>query len=182
MQRNVHFTWLLWAGPSPGHMSSWANSFCGDPVYINNFSHPQVNVSADQPCSIMVKKHHASLREWLFTKLPSWNWADSMALVGLSASRHLANPLHRMGGTQRIIRENSKEKAGLPCLDSSAGPCWSQAPGIDLDSFPPISLFLKNLFILYWGMCVHVHSVMSNALWPYGLLSTRLLCPWIFPG
>ena len=26
------------------------------------------------------------------------------------------------------------------------------------------------------------HSVMSNALWPQGLQSTRLLCPWNFPG
>ena len=26
------------------------------------------------------------------------------------------------------------------------------------------------------------HSVVPNALWPHGLQSTRLLCPWDFPG
>ena len=29
---------------------------------------------------------------------------------------------------------------------------------------------------------VYVCSVMSNSLWPHGLQSTRLLCPWNFPG
>ena len=26
------------------------------------------------------------------------------------------------------------------------------------------------------------HSVVPNSLWPHGLQSTRLLCPWDFPG
>ena len=32
--------------------------------------------------------------------------------------------------------------------------------------------------------CMHVHvcSVMSNSLWPHGLLSTRFLCPRDFPA
>ena len=28
--------------------------------------------------------------------------------------------------------------------------------------------------------CVLSHSVLSNSLWPFGLQSTRLLCPWDF--
>ena len=31
-------------------------------------------------------------------------------------------------------------------------------------------------------MCVLSGSVMSNSLWPHGLQSTRLLCPWDFSG
>ena len=37
-----------------------------------------------------------------------------------------------------------------------------------------------NLFLARaWVLC---HSVMSNSLWPHGLKSARLLCPWNFPG
>ena len=32
------------------------------------------------------------------------------------------------------------------------------------------------------GMCVLSHSVVSDTLRPHGLLSTRLFCPWDFPG
>ena len=32
------------------------------------------------------------------------------------------------------------------------------------------------------GCCFFVCSVMSDSLWPHGLLSTRLLCPSIFPS
>ena len=31
-------------------------------------------------------------------------------------------------------------------------------------------------------VCTRTHSVMSASLWPHGLLPTRLLCPWNFPG
>ena len=31
-------------------------------------------------------------------------------------------------------------------------------------------------------VCVHVRLAMSNPLWPFGLLPTRLLCWWHFPG
>ena len=31
-------------------------------------------------------------------------------------------------------------------------------------------------------MCMCCHSVMSNSVWPHGLLSTRLLYPWDSPG
>ena len=30
--------------------------------------------------------------------------------------------------------------------------------------------------------CPHVCSVLSDSLWPHGLKSTKLLCPWNFPG
>ena len=30
--------------------------------------------------------------------------------------------------------------------------------------------------------CMHAHSVMSNSLPPPGLQSSRLFCPWNFPG
>ena len=32
------------------------------------------------------------------------------------------------------------------------------------------------------GMCALSRSVMSDTLRPHGLLSTRLFCPWDFPG
>ena len=31
-------------------------------------------------------------------------------------------------------------------------------------------------------LCVHVYSVVPDSLWPHGLQSTRILCPWDFPG
>ena len=40
-------------------------------------------------------------------------------------------------------------------------------------------------YIPYWKgkKCESVsHSFVSNSLWPYGLQSARLLCPWNFPG
>ena len=42
-----------------------------------------------------------------------------------------------------------------------------------------IWLFLRNLC---YGGEVSVYSVMSDSLWSHGLLPTRLLCPWNFPG
>ena len=38
-----------------------------------------------------------------------------------------------------------------------------------------------NLHTLLVRVC-SVSSVMSDSLWPYGLKSTRRLCPWDFPG
>ena len=58
-----------------------------------------------------------------------------------------------MGGTQRIIRESSKEEAGLPGLDSTAG----SSPGTRKRFryiFPPVSLFFKKTFLFCIGICV----------------------------
>ena len=33
-----------------------------------------------------------------------------------------------------------------------------------------------------WSMCVLVAQSCPTLLWPHGLLPTRLLCPWDFPG
>ena len=38
-------------------------------------------------------------------------------------------------------------------------------------------------YLPWWTpLCVHVCSVVSDSLWPHGLGSARLLCPWNFPG
>ena len=31
-------------------------------------------------------------------------------------------------------------------------------------------------------VCMSSHSAVSDSLWPHGLYSARLLCPWDFPG
>ena len=31
-------------------------------------------------------------------------------------------------------------------------------------------------------VCVHAHSVASDSLWPYGLQTISILCPWDYPG
>ena len=38
------------------------------------------------------------------------------------------------------------------------------------------------LNVIFDMCCVLSHSVLPNSLQPHGLLSTRLLCPWDFPG
>ena len=40
--------------------------------------------------------------------------------------------------------------------------------------------FILN--VIFDMCCVLSHSVLSNSLQPHGLLFTRLLCPWDFPG
>ena len=55
--------------------------------------------------------------------------------------------------------------------------------------FSLLSLFCVlgwKLRLLIWCVCVCVcvcaRSIMSDSMWPQGLLPTRLLCPWNFPG
>ena len=51
--------------------------------------------------------------------------------------------------------------------------------------FPDLRAVMKNTVTNRnsgIGMCVLSRSVMSDTLRPHGLLSTRLFCPWDFPG
>ena len=52
--------------------------------------------------------------------------------------------------------------------------------------FPELRAVMKNMVTNSRnsdiGMCVLSHSVVSDTLRPHGLLSTRLFCPWDFPG
>ena len=51
--------------------------------------------------------------------------------------------------------------------------------------FSLLSLFCVlgwKVRLLIWCVCVCAHSIMSDSMWPQGLLPTRLLCPWNFPG
>ena len=43
-------------------------------------------------------------------------------------------------------------------------------------------LRIKNITYSAVDKIVHVHSVVSESLWPHGVLTTRLLCPWDSPG
>ena len=62
----------------------------------------------------------------------------------------------------------------LSCGSLICIPCWLTTLGelFDHVSFP------------YKVVCVYMHgcSVVSDFLWPQGLLTTRLLCWWDFPG
>ena len=40
----------------------------------------------------------------------------------------------------------------------------------------------KNITYSAVDKIVHVHSVVSDSLWPHGVLTTRFLCPWESPG
>ena len=52
--------------------------------------------------------------------------------------------------------------------------------------FPGLRALMKNTVTSSRnsgvGMCVFSRSVMSDPLWPHGLLYTRLFCPCDFPG
>ena len=51
--------------------------------------------------------------------------------------------------------------------------------------FPDLRAVMKNTVTNRnsgIGMCALSRSVMSDTLRPHGLLSTRLFCPWDFPG
>ena len=59
--------------------------------------------------------------------------------------------------------------------------CWWLGHGGFIYGHHPISESMTS----FWPSCLHacwVISVLSNSLWPYGLQSTSLLCPWDFPG
>ena len=42
--------------------------------------------------------------------------------------------------------------------------------------------FLILLLLLFFFFCATYLVVMSDSLWPYGLYTARLLCPWDSPG
>ena len=41
---------------------------------------------------------------------------------------------------------------------------------------------IQSLQPSFWSLVKWSHSVVSDSLWPRGLQSARLLCPWDFPG
>ena len=43
---------------------------------------------------------------------------------------------------------------------------------------PPYRIVCQALHCLWRYVCVLSHSVMFNSLWPHGLQTSRLLCPW----
>ena len=54
--------------------------------------------------------------------------------------------------------------------------CWEWTRGVETEGS-------TSRFVIIQGrddMCMC--SVMSDSLWPHGLLPARLLCPWYFPG
>ena len=47
---------------------------------------------------------------------------------------------------------------------------------------PKIKKYRSNNVGCRYDACMHVCSIMSDSLRSYGLWSTRILCPWDFPG
>ena len=61
--------------------------------------------------------------------------------------------------------------------------CCSDTVIIIFVCFPFLFLsFLRVSVCVCVHTCVLSSSVVSDSLWPHGLQSTRLLCPWNFPG
>ena len=50
---------------------------------------------------------------------------------------------------------------------------------LEYNCFTSVSFFCTATWISHES---ESHSVVSDSLWPHGLKSTRLLCPWNFPG
>ena len=114
--------------------------------------------------------------------------------------RKLREELKRSSTEQSLIsktlREKSKVWQGWVALATAPGwvcqtpkfPCvttthclqsWNY-PGKNWSIKSSLSMMLFQLKYSYWFVCVcvFIHSVMSDSLWPHGLYPARLLCPF----
>ena len=83
--------------------------------------------------------------------------------------------------TRVVALKYRSSRKGSPESHLTARPQGLWAPQRESPSRPPDRLGVspnRGTFLL----TCYVTSVMSNTLWPYGLSSTRLFCPWDSPG
>ena len=97
----------------------------------------------------------------------------------------------------RSGRGSIKQMLGLIHSANTSEEFWSASEGLEhpdtwfehLKSRKSIKSFIYLVSIIYFGIpincvcvcvcvCMCVRSVVSNSLWPHGLLPTRPLCPW----
>ena len=95
----------------------------------------------------------------------------------------------------RSGRGSRKQMLGLIHSANTSEEFWSASEGLEhpdtwfehLKSRKSIKSFIYLVSIIYFGIpincvcvcvCMCVRSVVSNSVWPHGLLPTRPLCPW----